>query len=412
MLIFPFPRTVFREVNSRSSVLLTTESQHVNPPQDLGISGNCSLTTACTGLAYVITPADRNPTLDIVFDCQGTSSSGVSGQGIITVTTSFTAIYPNVDLDADEITLSTSILGTYIEGCGTSDGLIDLTISLKPDDAFIPTTRQVKKNWVQWSNIGSLSFTVGRDNVAGERPLDWSGYVYLLLKLGAKIVAYGQSGVSFLVPAGVNYGLQTIHRVGLKGPNCATGDNTKHLFIDADDKLWLLSESLTLLDYSEYLSALNANTVMSYDLGTNVVYICDGVHGFVYSVSDNSLGKCSPLITGVGYKNGTRYIAAAGSITTDPFEVCTDIYDLGTRAGKTIFRLEYGTDLTNGLYAAVDYRRSKSDDFVQTPWYAVPSSGIIHISAYGREFRFRTKLTSYEDFSLDYIKISGVANAY
>jgi len=269
-----------------------------------------------------------------------------------------------------------------------------------------------KANWIKWSNIGSLDFTIWKDNIAGEHPLDWKGWVYAIKKLRDKIVVYGENGVSLLTPVGPAYGLNTIYRIGLKGKHAVTGDDTKHFFIDRDGKLIKLTDSIDILDYSEYLSTLYSSIVMSYDALNNLVYICDGDKGYVFDVSGNSLGECQGNITGVGYQSGTLYITAPAAIITDPFEICTDIYDFGTRNGKTIHSLEFGTDLTTGLYASIDYRRDKATGFSQTPWYTVWKNGMVPINAYGREFRFRVKTLIYEQFNLDYILINGVQDAY
>ncbi|MFA5037728.1 MAG: hypothetical protein WC479_11195 [Candidatus Izemoplasmatales bacterium] len=206
--------------------------------------------------------------------------------------------------------------------------------------------------------------------------------------------------------------MNTIYRIGLKGKHAVAGDETKQFFIDNTGCMWKVSDSLKSLGYSEYLDSLNSSVVMSYDSSENLLYICDGVLGFVFDVEGESLGKGPVNITGIGYKSGTQYVTASSTISTDAFEICTDIFDLGVRAGKTIFSVELGTDLTAGLYVSVDWRRDKAGSFTQTPWYAVSAQGRATVIAYGREFRFRVKTASYEYFELDYIKINGVADAY
>ena len=84
---------------------------------------------------------------------------------------------------------------------------------------------------------------------------------------------------------------------------------------------------------------------------------------FAYNDESKSFGKCSPNITGIGYKSGTEYITSSSAIVTDAFEICTDTFDFGVRSGKTIFSVELGTDLTVGLYVAVDWRRNKAESF-------------------------------------------------
>ena len=374
-------------------------------------NGSCSASITGSSVYAVITPHERDPALDMTFDCYGIDSSGVGDQGVLTATGSILGEWINVYVAADSFSTALTILGSYNSGV-ISSGSFDVLITLKPDDDFIPFATPTRLNWIKWSDIGSLDFTIGKDNVAGERPLDWKGQVYSVRKLQNKVVAYGENGVSLLIPSGTSFGLSTIYRVGLKGKHAVTGDESKHFFVNNAGQLWKISEGMTLLDYAEYLSELSSSIVMSYDKLNNLVYICDGSVGYVYDAAIGSLGKCSPNITGIDYQSGVQYVTASTTIATDPFEICTDIYDLETRAGKTIFSLEFGTDVLTDLYAAIDWRRNKAASFVQTPWYKVSPSGIVNITAYGREFRFRAKTLTYEYFELDYIKVNGVANAY
>jgi len=375
------------------------------------LSGSSSMTITSNGVYSLITPADRDPALDIYFDCQGDDSAGVGGKGVLVATGSIHGTWPNTPIAASVLTITGSILGTYNGGVIIT-GLLTATISLLPSDTFIPFVLPVKANWVKWSNIGDLDFTVGKDNVAGERPLDWKGYVYAVKKLNDRVVVYGQNGVSMLIPVDVAFGLKAVYRVGLKSKHAVAGDETKHFFVDNSGQLWKLSDSLQMLGYSEYLSEMLDNIVLSYDKLDNQLYICDGSVGYVFDVVTGSLGKCSPNITGVDYQSGVQFVTASADITTDPFEVCTDIYDLGIRTSKTIFSLEFGTNLSTGLYAAIDYRRDIAASFTRTPWYSVSSIGKVFITAYGREFKIRVKTLEYEYFELDYIKVNGVANAY
>lgn len=267
-----------------------------------------------------------------------------------------------------------------------------------------------KRNWVKWSNIGSLDFTIGKDNIAGERPLDWKGLVYAVKKLSEKMVAYGENGVSFLVPANNAYGLNTIYKIGLKGKNAVGGNDTIHFFIDKIGQLWKLDQALERLDYSEYLSTMSSSLVMTYDELNSLLYICDGELGYVYNPRLGSLGRCQSNITGIASQGGILYVAASESIVTPSFMFCTDIYDLGTRTLKTVHSLEIGigTDLQAPIYAAIDYKKNINELFAVTPWVNFQNRGLVIIPAFGREFRFRIKTDSYEWFTLDYLKINGI----
>jgi len=403
-----------RVVSGQPEFRVTVPPSQLLVDASIGIvisDGSISATAVGSGVYGLTTPADRNPALDLTFDCTLNDSTNTPDRGKLIVYPTLLGDWISVNIAEDAFAATLSLLGTWGSGI-IADGLFVATLTLKPNDDYIYFVSSVKENWIKWSEIGSLDFTIGQGNVAGERPLDWKGLVYAVKKLNNKVVVYGENGISLLVPAGAVFGLNTIYRIGLKGKHAVTGDETKHFFVDSFGKLWKLSDGMQMLDYSEYLSEMTSNIVLTYDKFNNLVYICDGSVGYVYDVVTGSLGKCSPNITGIDYQSGIQYVTASSTIVTDPFEICTDIYDLGVRAGKTIFSLEFGVDLTNDLYAAIDYRRNKAGSFTQTPWYTVSSIGRVFITAYGREFRIRVKTAEYEYFELDYIKVNGVADAY
>ncbi len=357
-------------------------------------------------------PAARNTLLDQTLVCTGTDSNGKAFGLILTgsmeggwYNTNFGTATTNL------LELEGEILGNFVYGL-IFTGLLEATGSILPAGTFIPFRGVTTQNWIKWSDIGSIDFTVGRDNVAGERPLDWSGYVYCVKKLGGKIVVYGENGVSLLTPVSTAMGLETVHRIGLKGKHAVAGTDAKHFFVDNEGKLFRITSGMEELGYEEYLSDMNSCIVLSYDEKRDLLYICDGVLGFVYSPDSKSLGKCPANITGIGYKSGVEYVTSSSVISTDAFEICTDIFDFGVRAGKTVFTVELGTDLTVGLYVAVDWRRNKAGAFQTTPWSPVSAQGRANAVSYGREFRIRVKSASYEYFELDYIKVNGVIDAY
>lgn len=372
------------------------------------INGSQLINTSFDGLISRLLAA-RNPTLDSTIAVTGYDATG-KPYGLL-MTGELLGGWYNITLTADKFKLEGEILGTFVYGL-IFTGLLESEAKLFPTGTFVSFRGITTENWVKWSDIGSLDFTINRANVAGERPVDWSGYVYCIKKLGTKIIVYGENGVSLLPPVGVNFGLETVYRIGLKGKHAIAGNEMKHFFVDNKGNLFKVTTGLEEIGYSEFLSAMNESIVLSYDEERRLLYLCDGVLGFVYNDEANSFGKCSPNITGIGYKSGIEYVAASSAIVTDAFEICTDTFDFGVRSGKTVFNVELGTDLTVGLYVAVDWRRNKASAFQSTPWYAVSAQGRALVVAYGREFRIRVKQASYEYFELDYIKVNGVVDAY
>ncbi len=264
-----------------------------------------------------------------------------------------------------------------------------------------------RKNWVKWSKIGSLDFEIDKSNVAGERPLDWSGWVWSVLKLGEKVVAYGENGVTFLPPHGIDWGMETVHRIGILGKQAVTGNDKTHFFIDKEYRLFSISDSLKMHDYSEYLSVLT-DPVMSYDIERDFVYICDGTYGFVYSPKEESLGTGPVNITGIGSQSGTQYVASPAAITTIVPEVWTDVYDLGTRKLKIVRSVEFDISAVTGtLQAAIEWSMNKGVTFTQTGWQTVDKRGVANISCAGYDLRFGLKLLAYEWIKIGRITVNG-----
>jgi len=315
----------------------------------------------------------------------------------------------NISGDAsDSGALYVSSEADFIEAKLIESGTAELSIT---SSAFI-FSEAARNNWLYWSDIGNLDFTIGKDNIAGARPLELRGLTYSLKKLGAKIVAYGESGISFVHPVGKAYALNTVYRTGIKGRNAVAGDESIHFFLDVNGCLFQLTDGIKKLDFSEYLSVLSSNTVLSYDAENGLLYLCDGTHGFIYSLNSGSLGECSPEITGIGSQSGNLYVTASSFIETPSFEICTDIYDFGTLSYKTIYALEIGANVQGAFEASIDFRSEPTVSFSQTNWYPIAYKGNVFITAIGREFRFRLRSTPYEYFEIDYIKVNGVIHRH
>lgn len=347
---------------------------------------------------------ERDPALDQTFDCRGQDKFGNWDQGIPVFTVGLEGTWLNKTVFADPIELALSQAGTFVEGLVIAVDPIAIAISLKTVDVV---TELLRTNWLKWSDIGYLDFTIDKTNVAGERPLDWKGWVYSILKLGSKVVVYGENGVSVLIPSGPAYGLNTIYRVGLKGKGAVAGDDSVHYFVDNLGQLWRFSESLEKLDYSEYLSGMIDNLVLSWDAANKLLYICDGSQGYIFSQDSGSLGAGPVNVTGIDSQSGVLYVTSPATIEVPTFQIVTDIYDLGSRRGKNIYSLEIGTDLEETLEAAVEYRLDKAAAFATTDWHVVDPRGMAYIPVLAQEIRIKLRSTVYSYFEIDYITITG-----
>ena len=336
---------------------------------------------------YPPAPVDHEATLYVTWY--------VSGDGVFAGSEG--SFNPNLSNNTSNITSAS--LGIFSESVLSGSNVSNITAN---SYAIVllgkGATSTSSTSWIYWSDIGSLDFAIKRSNVAGDMPLDWSGIVHNMHKLGEKVIAYGDKGVSILTPAGKAYGLNTIHRLGLLGRDAFAGNDFVHYFIDSLGCLYSLSDKLEKLDYKEYLSVMT-NPVMTFDEDKYLIYICDGTYGYIYSPDSKSFGAGPVNVTGVN--------VSPGEIVTPTFEICTDIFDFGTRKMKSIYQLEFDTDVSGVLSAAVDYRKDKTAAFTTTPWKTVHERGTVKIVCRGAEFRFRAKLAEYEYFELDNFRIDG-----
>lgn len=369
-------------------------------------AGTAGAYAVAKGVFTTSNPVTRNIQFDIYFDCLGYDSSGNQNQGVGFAYASASGEKPFVGIDANPIAYAsasgTLILSNVFEGTA-------IAYASASGDLLLEA---LKENWVAWSNVGSLVFTKTRDNVAGSRPLDWKGLVYNTRKLGNSIIAYGENGVSVLTPVGKLVGENVIHRIGLIGRDAFAGNDSVHYFIDNLGALYRLTgDGLKILDYREYLSGLT-DPVLTLDNSTNLLYICDGTSGYVYSPDSKSLGEGPINVTGMGYQSGVLFVASPAAVSIPAFEIWTDINDLGTRKGKSIQSLDIGVDIAGTLQAAIRIRQDKASAFSQTGWQVVDPRGQVFIPSWGIEFQFGFKADVYEYFEIDYFNVIGEINAY
>lgn len=345
--------------------------------------------------------APRDTALDVVVDAEQFP--------LVELEVTIEGDYFNKAFDAGDIEIELSSTGSAISGSVISSTPLEIVLSV---ESLGTSSYNSYENWVAWSKIGSLDFTIDQTNVAGRMPVGWKGGIYDILKLGSSVVVYGENGVSIMTPSGTNWGIKTIHQFGIPDKSAVDGTETDHYFVDNTSRLYHLStEGLKELDYSEYLKGLYC-PVVRLDIDTGIVYICDNVLGFVYSTDSNSFGIGPVNVTGIKSQDSTKYVVGDGEIEIPPLYICTDIYDLGNRKAKTIQAIEIGTNLATSLQVMVESRAHNNREFIKSKWALVNPSGIAYIPCYGIEFRFHLRSYTYEYMEIDYLKVHGVIHGF
>jgi len=413
---FPFG-VVDDSINVSEGIGFWTDTLHLSVSEDVSVSEHVYH-------LYTLGPAvSPNPDLDVTFDCLGNDSSGTPNVGItqITVSASGSNINNTIILTIADINLTavgSGVSGLQIEIDST---VADIVISALSDGAYLIASEE---NFIQWSKIGTLDFTIDNSNIAGKRPMPWAGAVYQVIKIPTGAIVYGANGITAItpiqnersrydesIPEAHTYSPQGIYDTGIKGKHSVVEAGPVQYCIDVNGYFCKVStEGINIMDFSEYFSALTTNTVMSFDKVNNIIYICDGIIGFSYNIKSNSLGSGPTNITGIGYKNNDSYFMASNNITIPAFEITSDIFDFETTRSKTIHSVEIGTDVGNILSIAFDYRKTKSESFSTTPWAVVNPKGQAYLPCYGKEFRLKIRINTYELFNIDWIKIHGDIN--
>jgi hypothetical protein len=352
-------------------------------------------------------PAPRDTTLDQIFDFEDLPGVlALSGTGDWLSRRWSTAATGTLLLSGTGLRV-VGVHASIATGTLTLSGLLS---AFTTQSAGIGET--AGSNWLRWSKIGQLNFTIDRSNEAGQMPLPFRGALYAIMRRGASVIVYGKNGVALLSHGGVAFGYTVLLHVGLKSKQAVVDTGDAHYFIDSKARLWKLTDGPPqLLDYREWLGGLGS-PVMTFHPERRLLYMCDGTLGYVFNPDTNSLGKGPATVTGVGLQSGTLYVTASGAMTIPNFEITTDITDFGTRKAKSIQSLEVGLDSGLTIQAAIDYRHNKQAAFLTTNWYTVDSRGQVFIACLGYEFRFKLKATAAGVFHVDSLRVNGVIHAH
>jgi len=268
-----------------------------------------------------------------------------------------------------------------------------------------------RNNWVKWSDIGNLDFTLNQRNLAGERPMSWPGQVYQVKKLGKGVAIFGSTGISVMVPKAQAWGYIDVSYQGIRGAGAVAGNSHTCWYLGQDHKLYEMTESISCIGYAEEFASLG-EVYMFYEPIQGLLYICDGTTGFVYSPKEGSLAEGVGTITGVGTVGGVPTIVASATYIAPTPELVSTVMDFGTRKEKTLFGVDLGVNVDQWLQAAFYFRTNYRNAWQITPWVPVTQYGSAVLMCHGIEFKLAVKAQTAVDFSLDYATVTGVVHDY
>jgi len=350
----------------------------------------------------------RDPTKDTWFDCVRNNYQGIlavdleiQGQPL---SAHFALPENSLTIEFDlEHSISRSAL-FELGGNATTDEAFDLTLEMYLEGDVV--VNEQRSNWVGWSKIGQATFHADLMNDAGFMPMPFKGWIYAVKQLEKNFIAYGSHGVAMLFPASSpmpTFGMQRLLQIGLKGKNAITGDHSAHFFIDSKGALWKLSgEGLAKLGYEEFLSELS-NPSMHFDLFNRWVLISDANQGYI--LTDKGLGGGYGNLSGYIIIDGEPFAVSPDELEIDTPELTTAPIDFGYRGLKTVESVQFGLDVDQLAYAAIDYKYSKSSAYVTSQWVRLSPEGVAFIRVAGTDFRFRLKLAEPGFCEISYINI-------
>lgn len=260
------------------------------------------------------------------------------------------------------------------------------------------------ENVFKWGRIGYASFIIDQSNVAGERPMPWSGEIYKILPLGVGLVIYGSNGIGLVRFKDTVPGLVKVLRYGIVSREAVGGDETLHTFIDTAGNLRQITEDFQVSGplYQEFFSPMIGNEmVVSYNAQDGDFYICDGVSGYIKTAE--GLGETNQLTSTIAILAGELIGVATLGTTTANVE--TDSMDFGVRSRKTIDITEVGYSGAGDVQVSIGYRVASSESFQYTEWVDVNAEGIVTLPIAGIEFKIRVKCSSYIGFKIHYITL-------
>lgn len=268
---------------------------------------------------------------------------------------------------------------------------------------------------VLWSKVGSFEFNPEGRSTDGYTRLLWThkddqSRIYRIKKLGNFVIAYGNTGMTALIPASKptsTYGQKEIMWPVPIGPNAIAGDETIHGYVDRNCEFRTISADLKITNhgYKEFLELLTAEPInVSYVPSIETFYISDGATG--YALNKYGMYSTYQLLTSAGDFRDSMFGFYLDSADPVP-KLTTERQDFGIRGLKTIGAMEIGIDSSTAFYGAVDFNynyNAARGTFDTSDWIEVNKEGIFTPGVTAREFRIKLRGTTSGNYNIDKLK--------
>jgi hypothetical protein len=265
-------------------------------------------------------------------------------------------------------------------------------------------------NIFMWSNIGSASFIIGQDNVAGYMPLKGVGNIQKILPIGTdKIVVYGDTGIVIGSFKGVNFSPFKFINIGIMGRAGAAGNSSSHMFVDSVGNLYHLTAEMQLSApmYKEFIGALDLGfgVTINFLESTGDFYIAADSTCFVRTAQGlGQVGIVLNSIVDIGYSEPYAMYKDLGD-TSGALE--WEFMDFERPGGKTITGVEIGCrSKSDSISTYVNVQYSPLNDSYETsPSVEFNNDNYAKIEVYGNKFGLGITTPVAEGSKIDYVVV-------
>ena len=267
---------------------------------------------------------------------------------------------------------------------------------------------------IQASKIGELQFALDEQNMQFTRPVDFSGTILRMCKLGRTLYIFGTDGIDAMRPTETGWSYSAVASNGLLSTWSLVEAEGKIWFIDSRCHLVMIDEENGFTDVGYQMYFSNEPIVLSWDPKFKLLYISGHGRGYAYNPVTESLGTSYEQLTAVTHD---RIITFAEYADVKPFEIHTNWYDFGARGYKTLHRIEFSIAVDNAeewsMSAALDFRVHNNKQPRSTPWKRVNPDGIAWLACYGLEFKIKLRSEiPQQRLHLDNIRVIGTIHGY
>lgn len=169
-------------------------------------------------------------------------------------------------------------------------------------------SKEGRRNWVAWTDIGSLRFTPSEAsseeqidllelNTSGSAPMEWPGDVLAIVPMestyGKKgAIVYGVNGITFMYEASVEpmaiatFGFKTVSRAGILSRLAVARTHLGHVFLDTHGNLSVLQEDLSIKELGYRF--IDYGSGVFYDKNNRITFITSPI-GYTYALTDYGL---------------------------------------------------------------------------------------------------------------------------